>query len=202
LLGINTPERGEKYYFEAKEYLKMRIEGREAVLRKSVEDKDKYGRKLRFVFLEEENINLEMVEKGFANPYFPDEDKMYIKEFREAWRRCVENNVNLCEKSTAACSVCIKIQELDYIDEEIEILNSCSLECNLDQWTIKDEGRKKFVFEDFKLKPLSRIIVKTGAGENSEEILFWGGEEYVWTDSGDSLYLRDSKNKLINYYEY
>lgn len=202
LLGINTPEKKEEYYNEAKEYLKDRVEGKQVILRKGFEDKDRYNRKLRFIYLNDKNVNIELVENGFANPYFPDESMIYRKDFRDAWEICVENNINLCRLSNDVCSSCVKLSYLDKNNEEVEFVNNCNIECNLNQWTIKDEGRKKFIFKDYRLKPFSKVIVKVGEGQDSEKILYWRGEDYVWTETGDALYLRDDENKLVLYHEY
>ncbi len=201
LLGINTPEKGEEYYLEAKEYLEGRI------LNKSVRlegnEKDLYGRKLAYVFFEGENINLELIENGLANPYFPEGKERYANEFYGAWENCVKSgNANLCERSTDECAACIVLEEFDYKKEEVVLKNSCSFSCDLNGWEIKDEGRKKFFFDHFVLNGGRKVTIATGEGENSGEKLFWSGEEYVWTDSGDSVFLRDEKNDLILFSNY
>jgi len=61
LLGIDTRERGEKCYTEAKNYLKSLLEMKNVSLEKDKEDKDKYGRLLRYIWLDEVNINVKEV---------------------------------------------------------------------------------------------------------------------------------------------
>ena len=51
LLGINTPEKGEKYYLEAKGFLEDLILNKTIELEAGREDKDKYQRALRYVLL-------------------------------------------------------------------------------------------------------------------------------------------------------
>jgi len=202
MLGINTPEKKEVYHDEAMNYLKERVEGRQVVLRKGTQDKDLYGRELRFIFLNDENINIELIKGGFANAYFPSKDKMYYDEFEAAWQQCVVNNINLCERSIDVCAACIKLDELDDKNEIAKFSNGCSSDCDLNGWTIKDEGRKKFAFKDFKVNAGTSFSVKVGDGEDSQQVLYWKGQDYVWTESGDTLYLRDSKNKLVLYNNY
>ena len=90
LLGINTPEtvdprKGvECYGPEASQKLKeiltdkiVKIEGDP-----SQEDKDKYGRLLRYIFLNDENINEKMVKEGYAFEYTYNKHLyLYQKEF-------------------------------------------------------------------------------------------------------------------------
>ena len=66
LIGIDTPEKNEPNYEEAKLFLISNIQGRKVILQKDVSDKDKFGRLLRYVYLEGELINLRLVEEGYA----------------------------------------------------------------------------------------------------------------------------------------
>ncbi|MEJ2267830.1 MAG: thermonuclease family protein [Nanoarchaeota archaeon] len=197
LLGINTPEKGERYSKEAKEFLenlilnkKVRLEGIE---------NDMYFRKLRYVFLGGENINLKIVREGLANVYILD-DKNYEKELRNAWNNCIIENKNFCEKSENKCADCVELKRFE--KQEIVFYNKCDFDCDLNDWTIKDEGRKKFIFEDFVLNKKKDIEIIVGEGRDTDEILFWKNENYVWTSTGDTLFLRDSEGKLVLWEKY
>jgi len=61
LLGINSPERGEPYYEKAKEFLEERILNKTVRLKFGKEKYDKYDRLLVYVFVDGENVNLELV---------------------------------------------------------------------------------------------------------------------------------------------
>src|SRR3989338_8519092 len=58
LLGIDTPEKGEFFYKEGKARLEELIENKNVTLEKEGDNKDKYGRLLRYIFLNDTNINL------------------------------------------------------------------------------------------------------------------------------------------------
>ena len=126
----------------------------------------------------------------------------HYEEFKEAWEKCVKENKNLCEKSTNICSECIELKKLQHKDQEVIFYNKCSFNCDLTSWEIKDEGRKRFIFPKFILQSGKEIKIKVGIGENNEERLFWKDETYVWTKSGDTLFLRDSKEKLVLWQNY
>lgn len=66
LLGIDADERGYPCYKAAKERLEDLVLNREVVLEADIEDKDQYNRYLRYIFLEDENINKKLVEEGLA----------------------------------------------------------------------------------------------------------------------------------------
>jgi len=174
LLGINTPERGEKYYQEAKEFLEGLLLNKTVKLEFGKDKYDKYDRLLAYVFLDEENINLKLIEKGFANYYFYSGKDKYSNDLLDAWSFCIKKNINLCEKSEDKCSDCIELKPGNTLK------NNCNFECNIYNWQIKGEGRKIFVF--------SEEILKGG-----KEILF----ELELTNTGDTLFLRDAEGGLV-----
>ncbi|MCK9568247.1 thermonuclease family protein [Candidatus Pacearchaeota archaeon] len=194
LFGINTPEKGEKYYDEAKKFIEDLILGKTIFIKSF--GQDKYYRELGVVFLDDENINSKIIENGFANVYILD-DKTYEEEFREAWEKCLETGENLCEVSDDKCANCIELRKLDFENQEIIFYNKCDFACELTNWEIKDEGRKKFIFEDYILGRNQEVEIVVGNSTNSGNNLYWEDETYVWTEEGDTLFLRDSEGKLV-----
>lgn len=72
LLGIDAPEKGERCYEESKKKLEELINissNSEVFLFAEGQPRDVYGRLLRWVMYESSNINLEMVESGYARIY-------------------------------------------------------------------------------------------------------------------------------------
>jgi micrococcal nuclease len=202
LLGINAPEKGEKYYNEAKEFLKKSSSNKTIELEFGEDKYDRYKRILAYIFIKGENINLELVKNGFANFYFPSGKDIYYDEFKKAWEECVLTNKNLCEKSYDNCAMCIELKEFDYRNDKIVFYNRCSFNCDLTGWRIKDEGRKNFIFDKFTLESNSNVEIKVEDNKNTKTTLFWKGEKSIWTDSGDTLFLRDKDNKLVLWESY
>lgn len=203
LLGINSPEKGEKYYDEAKELLESLILNKTVKLEFGKDKYDRYERILAYVFLNRENINKKLVEVGFANFYFPSGKDIYYNDFESSWLGCIENNKNLCEKSENVCSSCIELKSLDHENEEVIFYNSCNFSCELTDWEIKDEGRKKFIFPEFILN--SSVEIKVIVSEekiDEENVLTWERKDYVWTRTGDTLFLRDENKKLVLWESY
>jgi len=75
LLGIDTDERGRKCYSEAKTRLDELVLGKKVILEHDAEDRDRYGRLLRYMFLNGTNINALMVEEGLAVARFEGNQK-------------------------------------------------------------------------------------------------------------------------------
>lgn len=85
LIGLNAPEKNEKYYKESTNYLRNLAEDKEVILEKDISETDRFGRLLRYVYLKDGTfVNLEMVKNGhaIAKSYKP--DIKYDKILREA----------------------------------------------------------------------------------------------------------------------
>lgn len=103
LLLIDTPETShpdkpaQLFGEEAKEYAKRYLrQGTKAVLEKGVQDTDKYGRTLGYLFVDGVNFNKHMVEKGYARvAYVYDPNTKYLDEFLEAEKRAKEKKLNI-----------------------------------------------------------------------------------------------------------
>ena len=85
LIGIDTPEKGNKCYKESAIRLSELVEGKDVILERDVEDKDRYGRLLRFIFLYKENINVKLVREGLAKMYTIKPNVKYHEEIQEAF---------------------------------------------------------------------------------------------------------------------
>ena len=64
LHGIDTPERGQAYGQAAKDMMSGLVAGRDVGI--EVKDTDRYGRTVGVVYLDGNNINLELVRRGYA----------------------------------------------------------------------------------------------------------------------------------------
>ncbi len=172
LLGINTPERGELYYDEAKAFLESLVLNKSVQLIYVGDKTDKYRRTLAYVFLDGKNVNEQMIENGYANYYFYDSRDIYSEELEDSWNKCIENKINLCQPSENKCSSCLDV-ETDYIQ------NDCSFLCNLNGWVVKGEGRNKIVLNS---------TIAPGEKTNFKLDL---------SNSGRTIFLRDSEGRLV-----
>lgn len=176
LLGIDAPERGEFYFNEAKEFLENEILNKSIRLEFVGERQDKYYRTLAYIHFDNENINVKIVENGFANYYFYDGRDKYSNALEKAWEDCLNKNINLCKKSEDICASCVGID----ISKKF-IHNDCFFSCDLNDWEISGEGRNKIIFQKI-LKP-------------KEKEYF----EIDLTYSGGGLFLRDFKGDLVDW---
>ncbi|MDI6602960.1 MAG: thermonuclease family protein [Patescibacteria group bacterium] len=94
ILGIDADERGYPCYEVAKTGLEKLILNKEVRLEKGKEDLDQWCRYLRYVFLDNKNISLELVKEGLVVARFSPEDVKYREEIVQAEKKARENRVD------------------------------------------------------------------------------------------------------------
>lgn len=87
LIGIDAPEKGQPDSEAATRRLKDLIEGRYVTLEKDVEDKDRFGRLLRYIYVNDTFVNLEMVREGYASVFIIYPNIRYSSEFEDAMQK-------------------------------------------------------------------------------------------------------------------
>lgn len=188
LLNINTPEKNERGFDEASEFLSQ-LENQTIEIEEV--GTDLYDRILIRVYAPE-YLNLEIVETGLATKFLVDESE--LSDFNEAEQKAVENSRGMWEKSEL--SGCIDVS-LSPEEEQVTLENHCSTD--LTGFLIKDESRKKYIFPSVKS---SRLILHTGAGDDNQTDLFWGSSQNVWNNDRDTLYLLDAEGKIAFHKSY
>lgn len=220
LIGINAPEKGEKCYEESKEFLEDFISGKEITLKKDVEDKDQYGRLLRYVYADEHNVNYGMIYLGYAHKYEYGLNTRYSSWYEEAenkakemcgciWQPCSGISENIPNYITDQCFTVSSFNfnaagddNYNLNDEYVTLKNNCDYEINMDEWTIKDETASHiYSFSEFNLAGESSFTLYTGEGVSTNSRLYWGrtSGDYaaIWNNGGDTLYLRDKQGDLV-----
>lgn len=88
-IGINTPEQSQCFALEAKTENEKLLAGKKIRLEKDLSNRDKYGRLLRFVYVEDESgreifVNDYLVRQGFARLLSIPPDLKFEKQFNAA----------------------------------------------------------------------------------------------------------------------
>jgi micrococcal nuclease len=104
LIGINTPEKNECFGREATEKMKDILKNEKVKLEVDMSqgDKDRYGRILRYIYLDDGTlVNKKMIEDGFGKEYTFKTAYKFKTEFKEAQNLAIKNNLGMwavCEK--------------------------------------------------------------------------------------------------------
>ena len=116
-IGIDTPETVDPrkpvqcFGIEASKKNKELVEGKTVRLEKDITDRDKYSRLLRYVWVDDLFVNLELVKQGFASSYSYPPDIKYQKEFLAAETEAREAGRGLWAACPINPSPTIKVQE-------------------------------------------------------------------------------------------
>jgi endonuclease YncB( thermonuclease family) len=99
LVQVNTPEIGTCYAEEARRFTQsfLKSEGEVMLMQDpSLDNKDNYGRSLRYVIKGNRNLNLELVRGGYAKPLFFNKVKgKYGKEIEQYARSAKANRLGV-----------------------------------------------------------------------------------------------------------
>jgi micrococcal nuclease len=92
LLGIDADESGYPCYALAKTRLEDLVLGKQVKLEKDKTDLDQYGRCLRYIFINNTNVDVQLVREGLAVARFYDDVK-YKSEITEAEKYAQQNQL-------------------------------------------------------------------------------------------------------------
>ncbi len=208
LIGINTPEIGELYYTQARNALADMILNKTIRLEKDISDVDRYGRLLRYVYVGDVFVNLELVRQGYAQVVTYPPDVKYKDLFLEAQRKAKEDKKGLWGEKTTGLIVlefhpdAKGDDQKNLNDEYFTIKNATSNQINLQNFTISDAAGNRFTLPYFLLGPQKSVTIYTGSGVNTSDKIYLGSDRAIWNNSGDTLYITSPENKIILKYTY
>lgn len=104
LIGVDTPEsvhtdksKNTKEGIKISEYTKSQLEGKKVILELDVQERDKYGRILAYVYLDGVMYNKTLLELGYAKIATYPPNVKYVEEFKKLQKQARENKVGLWE---------------------------------------------------------------------------------------------------------
>jgi hypothetical protein len=76
----------------------------------------------------------------------------------------------------------------------VRALSAFTSTISLYHWTIRDKASHVYTFTTaFSLKPGATVYVHTGSGANTSVHRYWGSKAYIWNNTGDTAYLRNTR---------
>ena len=105
--SIDTPERGQCWYRQAKRMNQDLVGGKEIILEQDISDRDKYERLLRYLYIDDKKsknitfVNMELVKAGLARVKEYKPDLKYLEELEKAEDYAKQNKIGLwggCEE--------------------------------------------------------------------------------------------------------
>ncbi len=201
-LGIDAPEKGDPLAEDATAALNKLVSNRKVRLELGRQSKDDFGRVLAYVFVGKTLVNEEMVRQGWAHVRRPVSTKYRQRllvaqdEARTAGRGIWSGATNILMAITEVHAKATNNKD-DLNDEFIVIENRGTNALELTGWSLLDEGNNRYLFPNFILAPAAKVTLRSGVGENSASQLYWGSRRPIWNNDGDTIFIKDTKGRLV-----
>jgi Lamin Tail Domain len=82
--------------------------------------------------------------------------------------------------------------------EWIRLRNTTSKPVTITGWTLADKAGHVYTFPATTIKAKSTVTVKSGSGSNGISTRYWQQNWYVWNNTGDTAYVRNTSGKLVD----
>ncbi len=209
-LGINTPERGEPFWREAKDYNARKVEGRLVTLEFGEIREDKYGRILAYVYVGGDMVNAQLLKVGLAH-LFVLQPMKYYRSFHRLQETARAQRLGIWGRGGFKGPLKITRLNADAKGDDrynlngeyVRICNISPKDINIKGFSISDRDRHTYTFPRAILRPGYTLLLFTGEGRDmvkgvDQLRLYWGSSYPIWNNKGDKAYLRDTQRRLID----
>jgi micrococcal nuclease len=208
-LGVNTPEREQAGYNEAKSLNQRLVKGKTVQVEFDVEKTDQYGRTLAYIWADGVLVNRELLQQGYATTLFMPPNERYKAEFQQAEQAARQAKLGIWQGSSVPLKI-TKIQanapgedNVNPNGEWIEITNQGKKAVAMRGYLLKDSANNMYTFGNFTLAAGATVRIHSGQGQDNATTLFWGlVDNSVWNNVSDTAFLRDTQGGLVDSYSY
>lgn len=95
LIGVDAPQRGEPHYEEARDFLISLIYEEDVLLEADIDDRDKYKRDLRYVYIDDVFVNEKVLAEGLATQLTIPPNIRYVDLLRSAQEKAREQKIGV-----------------------------------------------------------------------------------------------------------
>lgn len=225
-IGVDTPESGDRCAAEATDANRRMVEGKQLLLVRDAENRDRYGRLLRYVYAGDTFVNLKLVEFGLAGPLRirpNDRHAETIAAAARAARRdgtgCLWDPIALAKKQaeTAAATPTptparrVMVERFHYdaagpdadnLNDEYVVLINLGEPVDVSGWTVTDTSSHSYRFSSYVWQTGTRITLHSGSGQDGDGRFYWGLGTPVWNNREDELALKDGEGNWVLSYGY
>lgn len=214
LVGVNTPERDECHSAEATDALRSLVAiGALRLEPAGPDDRDRFGRLLRYVYAGETLINLAIVERGHGVAVAGDHSRN--REFTAAGETAWAERLGMWAPEACGNTLPTRVEILSLEadppgddneranDEFVVVRNTGTGTADLSGWRIRDESSThRFQFADGSLLSAGAIVtVHSGCGVDSITDLHWCAGP-VWSNGGDTVILQAPSGNVVDRLSY
>lgn len=205
LLGIDTPERSQLLYEEAKARLQQLAETKNVTLEKDVTNKDKYQRLLRSLFVNNSLANVQIVRDGLARPLVIGPDRKYADLIAAAAEQARLQGTGVWNLTEGQWCVYIRqfspnppgADEHNLNGEKVVLRNKCTTALQLDGWMLSNTAGRTFLLPNLTILPKGLLTVRSGNGTDNATDVFLSSVQPAWKNSKEAATLRDGEGRLV-----
>lgn len=225
-IGIDTPEVGDRCADEATAANRQLVGDGAVRLIRDVENRDLYGRLLRYVYSGDTFVNLELVELGLAgrlrirpNEAHADEIAGAEGEAKREGRGCLWDPGALAEEKrlealatpTPTPALRLVVERFHFnaagrdgenLNDEYVTLINLGEDLQVSGWTAADAAGNSFTFPAYGWRTGARITLHSGRGDDGDGRFFWGSGSPIWNNDHDELTIRDGLGQWVLSYGY
>jgi micrococcal nuclease len=208
-LGMNTPERGEPFWKEAKDYNALKVRGKMVRLEFGEVQEDKYGRTLAYVLVGEEMVNTALLKAGWAHLFIL-EPLRYHDNFLKAQEEARAKGLGIWAKDglrgplkiTSLHADAQRDDRFNLNGEYVRICNISPRTVALNGFSLVDNAGYRYGFSRGALRPGYTLLLLTGAGkdviEGDQLFFYWNSAYPIWNNKWDKAILLDPQGAVID----
>jgi len=210
-LGVNTPERGQPFYEEAKRFNEQLVQGRAVRLETKGQAPDAYGRRLAYVSVGDVLVNARLIAEGLGHLFVIGslgryDEWLQLQKDAQAQRKGMwrPGGVSGPLRITTVHADAEGDDRRNPNGEYVRICNVSDKPVTLEGFSIQDAARHRYVFPNGSLEPGYTTLLLSGRGKDATrhgQLRFYWGTGPVWNNAGDTASLFDPDGKLIDSFQ-
>jgi micrococcal nuclease len=206
-LGVNTPEYGQPFYEDARQYNAQLVLGKQVQVEIGGREYDGYGRELAYVYVGETLVNVSLITAGWGHVFvidsFPHADEWLRlqqkaqQQRKGMWRDGVSGSLRITTVHADAAGDDRQNPNGEYV----RLCNISDRPVALQGFALQDADRHRFVFPSGVVNPGFTVLVASGKGDTSarqRRLVFYWGAGPIWNNDKDTALLFDPSGKLID----
>jgi endonuclease YncB( thermonuclease family) len=207
-LGVNTPEHGQPFYEEAKQYNERLVLHKEIRLAGNKPERDVFGRVLAYVYAGDVLVNARLIAEGLGHLFVLGSLERY-EEWLRLQKDAQRQHKGMWRLGGVPGPLLITTVHADAEGgdrrnpngEYVRVCNVSDSSVELRGFQIQDAADHRYVFPEGTLDPGYTALLLSGKGQDMTrrgQLLFHRGDGPIWNNDGDTASLFDPSGKLID----
>ncbi|MCS6925159.1 MAG: thermonuclease family protein [Candidatus Binatia bacterium] len=208
-VGVNTPERGQRFYEEARQYNARLVLGKTVRLASAGQEEDRYRRRLAYVYVGEVLVNAHLIAEGWAHlfvlaPLPPYQEWLQLQKDAQAQRKGMwrAGGVPGPLKITTVQADAEGDDRRNVNGEYVRVCNVSTEPVALTGFAVQDAQGRRYLFPGGTLKPGYTALLLSGKGKDTTHrgqlIFYWGSAYPIWNNHGETAFLFNPEGNLID----